>query len=175
MYENQVNELLHYICENISNMKKIIALSITSLFTGILLAQPPKGLADAGMIFGEKTTVEGAISSNELTKKLDKENKVDVKVEGEVSQVCAAEGCWLKMKTETGTIMVKMKDHKFLVPLSMNGKTIVVKGIAEKKVTSVEMLQHYALDAGKTKEEIAAIKTPKQEIVVQATGIVVIK
>ena len=164
-----------YICQNILNMKKIIALSITSLLTGILLAQPPKGPADAGMTFGEKTTVEGAVSSNDFVKKLDKEKKLDVKVEGEVAQVCAAEGCWLKMKTETGTIMIKMKDHKFLVPLSMNGKTIVVKGTAEKKTTSVEMLQHYALDAGKTKEEIAAIKEPKQEIVVQATGIVVVK
>ncbi len=156
-------------------MKKIIALSITSLFTGILLAQPPKGPADAGMTFGEKTTADGAISSTDLVKKLDKENKLDVKVEGEVAQVCTAEGCWLKMKTATGTIMVKMKDHKFLVPLSMNGKTIVVKGIAEKKITSVEMLKHYAEDAGKSKEEIEMIKEPKQEIVVQATGIVVVK
>lgn len=79
------------------------------------------------------------------------------------------------MKTEKGTIMVKMKDHKFLVPLSMNGKTIVVQGTAEKKTTSVEMLKHYAEDAGKTKEEIAAITEPKQEIIIQATGIVVVK
>ena len=156
-------------------MKKIIALSITSLFTGILLAQPPKGPADAGMSFGEKTTADGAISSTDLVKKLDKENKIEVKVEGEVAQVCTAEGCWLKMKTATGTIMVKMKDHKFLVPISMNGKTIVVKGTAEKKITSVEMLKHYAEDAGKSKEEIEMIKEPKQEIVVQATGIVVVK
>ena len=139
------------------------------------MAQPPKGPADAGMTFGEKTTTEGAISSTDLVKKLDKETKLDVKVEGEVAQVCAAEGCWLKTKTASGTIMVKMKDHKFLVPLSMNGKTVVVKGTAEKKTTSVEMLKHYAEDAGKTKEEIAAIKESKQEIVLQATGIVVVK
>ena len=156
-------------------MKKIILFTTAAILSLSLMAQPPKGDANKGMTFGEAITAEGAISSDVLVKKLDKENKVEVKVEGEVAQVCAAEGCWLKMKTATGTILVKMKDHKFLVPLSMNAKTIVVKGIAEKKITSVEMQKHYAEDAGKTKEEIEAIKEPKQEIVLQATGIVVTK
>ena len=156
-------------------MKKIFALFITFFLTGLLIAQPPKGPADAGMTFGEKITSEGSISSGALVEKLATEKTIEAKVEGEVSQVCTAEGCWLKMKANDKTIMVKMKDHKFLVPLSMNGKTIVVKGIAEQKVTSVEMLKHYAEDAGKTQADIDAIKEPKQEIIIQATGIVVIK
>lgn len=156
-------------------MKKIFVFTVATILSANLIAQPPKGDANKGMTFGETITAEGAITSDVLVKKLDKENKIEVKVEGEVAQVCAAEGCWLKMKTSTGTILVKMKDHKFLVPLSMNTKTIVVKGIAEKKITSIEMQKHYAEDAGKTKEEIEAIKEPKQEIVLQATGIVVTK
>ncbi len=156
-------------------MKKLLSFTIAGLFSLSLMAQPPKGDANKGMTFGEKITAEGAISSDELIKNLEKENKLEVKVEGEVAQVCAAEGCWLKMKTATGTMMVKMKDHKFLVPLSMNGKTIVVKGTAEKKVTSIEMLKHYAEDAGKSKAEIDAIKEPKQEVVLQAQGIIVTK
>lgn len=156
-------------------MKKILLLSVAILFAGVTMAQPPKGDANPGMTFGEKINAETAIKADELGNKLAKENKVEVKVEGLVSQVCTAEGCWLKMKTETGNIMVKMKDHKFLVPLSMNGKTIVVKGIAEKKETSVAQLKHYAEDAGKSKDEIDAIKESKKEMVIQATGILVIK
>jgi cyanophycinase-like exopeptidase len=60
------------------------------------------------------------------------------------------------------------------VPLALNGKNIVIQGTAEEKITSVEMLRHYAEDAGKSKEEIAAIKEPKKEIVVQAKGILVL-
>ena len=157
------------------NMKKILSLSISTLFCGILLAQPPKGDANVGMTFGEKINAEGTIKADELAGKLQKENKIEVKVEGVVAQVCTAEGCWLKMKTETGTIMIKMKDHKFLVPLSMNGKTIVAKGTAEIKETSVEMQKHYAKDAGKSKVEIDAIKESKKEIIVQTVGIIVIK
>ena len=67
-----------------------------------------------------------------------------------------------------------MKDHAFLVPLSMNGKTIVVDGTATLKETSVDMLKHYAEDAGKTKAEIDAITQPKKEITMQARGILVL-
>ena len=47
-------------------MKKILAI-IPVLFLGFsLLAQPPKGPADKGMTFGEKTTADGAVTSDEL-------------------------------------------------------------------------------------------------------------
>jgi cyanophycinase-like exopeptidase len=71
-------------------------------------------------------------------------------------------------------MMVKMKDHKFLVPVSLNGKEVVIAGVAEQKVTTVEQLRHYAEDAGKSKAEIEAIKAPKKEIVVQAKGLLVL-
>ncbi|MBS4042446.1 MAG: DUF4920 domain-containing protein [Chitinophagaceae bacterium] len=156
-------------------MKKVYTLLATVLMSGVLLAQPPKGPVNTGMTFGEKTSVDGAVKSSELAEKLGTEKTMEVVVEGEVVEVCKAEGCWLKIKAADKNIMVKMKDHKFLVPVEMKGKTIAIKGIAENKVTSVEMLKHYAEDANKSKEEIDAIKEPKQEIVIQATGIYVIK
>jgi hypothetical protein len=156
------------------NMKKIL-LSIPAMLLGIfLMAQPPEGDANPGMTFGEKITVDGAIPVNDLSGKLSGEKPLNVKVTGKVKEVCKSEGCWLKMETANGTIMIKMKDHKFLVPLSMNGKTIVVEGAATLKETSVDMLKHYAEDGGKSKEEIDAIKEPKKEITMQAKGILVL-
>jgi Domain of unknown function (DUF4920) len=155
-------------------MKKLLLL-IPALFLGIfLMAQPPEGDANKGMTFGKKTKAKGAIPVNELAAKLNGSEPAEVKVKGKVKEVCKAEGCWLKMETANGTMMIKMKDHAFLVPLSMNGKTIVVDGIATLKETSVEMQKHYAEDAGKSKEEIAAIKEPKKEITMQAKGILVL-
>lgn len=155
-------------------MKKLLV--IVSLFTATtLLAQPPKGDAKKGEKFGAIFKTKGAIDANKLEASLTGADKKEVKVKGVVSQVCTAEGCWLKMKTDAKDIMVKMKDHKFLVPLAMNGKTIIVNGTAMKKVTTVEQLKHYAEDAGKSKEEIEAITEPKEEVVIQATGIVVVK
>lgn len=138
------------------------------------MAQPPKGPANKGMNFGIATTETGAINANELSSLLDPKEPKEVKVKGKVVEVCKAEGCWLRMETAGGTMMIRMKDHKFFVPVSMQGKTIVADGTATLKETSVDMLRHYAEDAGKSKEEIAAIKEPKKEIVLQAKGILVL-
>ena len=155
-------------------MKKIFLGFTAIIFSGILLAQPPKGPADKGMTFGEKIEAKDAIKIADLPAALEKNEKALVKVEGKVVEVCKAEGCWLRMETPTGTMLVKLKDHAFLVPLSLNGQSIVAEGTASVKTTSVEMLRHYAEDAGKSKEEIAKITEPKKEIVMQATGILVL-
>jgi hypothetical protein len=126
------------------------------------------------MTFGEKIDADGAITANELPAKLQSTKSVEVKVSGKVTEVCKMEGCWLRMETANGSMLIKMKDHAFLVPLAMNGKTIVVDGTATLKETSVEMLKHYAEDAGKSKAEIDAIKEPKKEITMEAKGILVI-
>ena len=137
------------------------------------MAQPPEGDANKGMVFGKKTTADGAIAANDLGASIKGAEPVAVKVQGKVKEVCKAEGCWLKMETANGDMMIRMKDHSFFVPLAMNGKTIVVDGMASVKETSVDMLKHYAEDAGKSKAEIDAIKEPVKAIAIQATGILV--
>ena len=139
-----------------------------------LVAQPPKVPARKGTNFGAKTSIDGAVAANELSNVLADKTTADVKVKGKVVEVCKAEGCWIRMETASGPMLIKMKDHAFMVPLALNGKTIVADGTAELKETSVEMLKHYAEDAGKSKEEIAAIKEPKKEIILQAKGILVL-
>ena len=139
-------------------------------------AQPPKVPAGAGATFGQKTTADNAITVEQLyTLMKSKEQKeVPVKLKGVVTEVCQMEGCWIKVQSPNGSMMVKMKDHKFLVPVILNGKTIVIDGIADEKLTSVEQLRHFAEDAGKSKAEIAKITEPRKETLVQAKGILVL-
>jgi uncharacterized protein YdeI (BOF family) len=155
-------------------MKKIVLLIVTVTTTAIVMAQPPDVPANKGDKFGEEVTVENAVAVTDMVKSLKGGDKTEVKIKGEVVQVCEAEGCWLRMKNGDETIMVRMKDHKFLVPVIMKGKTIVVKGEAQLKETSVAQLKHYAEDAGKSKAEIDKITEPKKEVVLNAVGVVVI-
>jgi hypothetical protein len=156
-------------------MKKITVLIPALLFGFCLMAQPPQVPADKGATFGQKITEEGAMPAADMVEKLKGAEPTEMKVVGKVVEVCKAEGCWLRMETAAGKSMfIKMKDHAFLVPLVMNGKTIVAEGTVTIKETSVEMLKHYAEDNGKSKEEIAAIKEPKKEITMQAKGILVL-
>lgn len=155
-------------------MKKICLLIPVLFFVFCLAAQPPEGPAEKGMTFGTNITAEGALTPNEVPVALKEKAGMPIKIKGKVVEVCKAEGCWLKMETASGTMMIRMKDHAFFVPVSMSGKTIVAEGTATYKEISVEMLKHYAEDAGKSKDEIAAIAAPKTELTMQATGILVL-
>ena len=75
-------------------------------------------------------------------------------------------------KTET---MVRFKDYGFFMPLDANDREVIVEGKAFVQKTSVKELQHYAEDAGKTKEEIAKITSPKTEFSFEANGVLMKK
>lgn len=140
-------------------------------------AKPPNVPAGSGTSFGQITAAENPITVDQLfslMRSSEKKTGFTVKLKAVVNQVCEKEGCRIKVQSPDGSMLVKMKDHKFLVPLVLNGKTIVIDGIAEEKLTTVEQLRHYAEDAGKSKEEIARITEPKKEITVQAKGILVL-
>jgi hypothetical protein len=157
-------------------MKKIL-LVLTAACIGLAAnAQPPQVPADKGATFGAAgVTADNAITVEQLVTNLKgKEGKVDVKIKGKVTEVCQEMGCWIKVQSTNGDMTVRMKDHKFFVPVILSGKTIVIDGIAEEKITSVESQKHLLEDAGKSKEEIAKIKEPKKEIVIQAKGILVL-
>lgn len=140
---------------------------------------PPAGKALVGDTYGGAvaSNVESkAISVDKLSKKLKKEKKVEnVAIKGKVTDVCDKKGCWLTIQTEDNSkFFVKMKDYAFFVPTALKGKTVVMDGTAERKVTSVDEQKHYAEDAKKPQAEIDAITTPKEEIRFVANGIKVV-
>jgi hypothetical protein len=154
-------------------MRNLFGFLIALFMSLITVAQPPKGTVAKGTTFGAKTDERGAVNVNDILQKLNSETETNVKVKGKVVDVCTAMGCWLKMETADGPVMVKMKDHAFFVPTDLKGKEIVVAGTAKTTVTPVSELKHYAEDAGKSKDEIAAITHPKNEIVITAKGLLV--
>jgi hypothetical protein len=168
----------YFFANKIIFMKKTLLLLVAVFTYSILVAQPPKVPATAGSSFGEKITADKAITvhqlQNLLLSKSEGSRKAEVKIKGVVTDVCTMEGCWIKVQSPDGKMMVKMKDHKFTVPVALNGKTVIIDGAAEEKITSVEQLRHFAVDAGKSKEEVAAIKEPKKEIVIDAKGVLVL-
>ncbi|MCT2409655.1 DUF4920 domain-containing protein [Chryseobacterium antibioticum] len=141
---------------------------------------PPAGNAIVGDTYGSgvvSTSESKAITVDKLSKKLKKDNKKveGVAVKGKVTDVCEKKGCWLTIQTEDNSqFFVKMKDYAFFVPTALKGKTIVLEGTAERKVTSIDEQKHYAEDAKKPQAEIDAITTPKEEIRFVANGIKVV-
>ena len=154
-----------------------IAFLIFFLFTALAIqAQPPKTPATPGTTFGEVITANSSIAVSELPAVMADKQQADVKIEGKVLDVCPKKGCWMTLEMpDKSTVLVKFKDYGFFVPLELIGKTVVLEGQAKKIETSVEELKHYAEDAKKSKEEIAAITEPKKEIRLTANGVLVVK
>ncbi|MEO8117400.1 MAG: DUF4920 domain-containing protein [Bacteroidota bacterium] len=158
-------------------MKKIHLFVAACFFTLAGIAQPPNVPAESGSAFGASFSPKDPITVEQMSTSLQAktdDKKMEVTVQGVVVEVCTREGCWIKIKSPNGNMLVKMKDHAFLVPLALNGQEIIIHGIAEQKTTSVQMLRHYAEDAGKSADEIQKITEPKTEITIDADGLVVI-
>jgi len=149
-------------------MKKTIITALVSVFALGAFAQDG--------YFGKKINDKKAVAAAELPVKMGEQEKMTGKVVGTVESVCQAKGCWMKVITADGqTMRVSFKDYGFFVPKDIAGKTVVIAGEAVKKTTPVSELQHYAEDAGKSKEEIAKITEPKNELTFVADGVIVKK
>ena len=125
--------------------------------------------------FGAKITEAHAMSSQQMFAKFEDMtvgDTINVKFTSEIKEVCAAKGCWMKLPlAEEKEVMVRFKDYGFFMPLDSQGKEVVLEGKAFVQTTSVAELRHYAKDAGKSKEEIAAIITSKKEFSFEANGV----
>lgn len=159
------------------NPMKRISLLLIALFTlTFAYAQKDIAPAKAGVTYGKKVTAKKAVAMAELPVKLASDSVFAGKIEGTVVEVCKKKGCFMKLARAKGEpVMVKFTDYAFFMPQDIVGKTVVVEGTAKMKETSVERLQHFAQDAGKSKEEIAAITQPKKDIEIVADGVLVVK
>ncbi len=129
--------------------------------------------ADGGKVYGEMITAEGAITTAELKTKMGDQEKMDVKIKGEVVEVCQNKGCWVTIKLPSGEPMrVKFGEDDFFVPKNASGKQAVMEGVAMKEIVTVDEQRHYLEDAGKSKEEIMAITKPDTTLTFDAKGII---
>lgn len=129
-----------------------------------------------GVVYGDSIKDENVIDLSSISTALGKNDELDIKVKGKVDSVCTDKICWLTMKLNTGDVMrIKFSDSVVVVPQNLKGKEVIVDGQAYKDTLSVEDLLEEAKTSGKSKEEIAKIRTPKVRILYKAKGLVVLK
>lgn len=134
---------------------------------------------DGYLAFGEKITTADAVSSaamHEMYQDMKLGDTLDVKFVAEVSSVCKKKGCWMKVELDEDELArVDFKDYAFFVPMDIENKEVIMQGKAYLKEISVDALKHYAEDAGKSEEEIAAITEPELTLSFTADGVLVEK
>lgn len=93
-------------------------------------------------------------------------------VTAQIEEVCSKAGCWINIKqTNKDEMMVRFKDH-FTIPTDTKvGTQAFLHGDLYADTVTVDLLRHFAEDAGKTEAEIAKITEPKITLSFEADGI----
>ncbi len=124
--------------------------------------------------YGEKIDNNNIVEYSTVKEEVEKNGTLTAKIQGEILSTCAKKGCWMELKAGDDTLMVRFKDYGFFVPKEgAEGKTAIINGEAFFDTLGVELLQHYAEDAGKSSEEILSITEPEYVFVFTADGVII--
>lgn len=160
-------------------MLKTLYLSFFAAFVMAACAQnaPTPANAADGKHFGATITADNATSYDDVMDKMTATDSLPMKVTGKVKEVCQKKGCWMTLVSDKPgypEMRVTFKDYAFFMPKDLSGKRVVVDGYAYVETTPVDVLRHYAEDAKKSPEEIAAITEPKREVSFEAAGVLIV-
>jgi hypothetical protein len=158
-------------------MKKLLLAAL--LFTAVAANAQEKHdkekvQAAPGVVYGTVAADANAIAPDEIKSKL-VNDQFEGQIKAKVVEVCQAEGCWIRVARKDGsTMMVRAKDHAFLMPANIVGKNVIIDGSATVKEITEAQRRHYAEDAGKSKAEIEKIKGSEKDVQFAAKGVKVI-
>ena len=94
-------------------------------------------------------------------------------MEGKIESVCQAKGCWMNIVRADNSNLHVSFNEEFFIPKNSSGKNAIFMGTAYMDTTSIEALQHYAEDEGKSKTEIAKITSPEIRLAFDAKGVLI--
>ena len=124
--------------------------------------------------YGDKISINNIIDFKKVKKLSETQPVIDTKIEGTILSTCPKKGCWMQVKVQEDTILVRFKDYGFFVPKSgAENKRVIMQGQAKQDTISVELLRHYAEDAGKPLQEIEKIIEPEYNISFLADGVII--
>ena len=122
--------------------------------------------------FGEKFSITELEEYVSVRENIYNKSNYNVIIEGEILSSCPMKGCWMKIRAEKDTILVRFKDYGFFVPKSgIEGDKAIINGKMSIETLSVDLLRHYAEDAGKSKDEIEKITKPEVSLTFLADGV----
>ena len=177
-----------YYNSEIQLMKNVVILCLIAIFT-VACNQTDKKQNDESEIetesiamateyssIGDEISSEDVMTTEEIAEKyksMKPGDTIAITFKSKVNAVCQNKGCWMKMDMGDAESMVKFKDYGFFMPKDLAGAEVIVGGVAFVEEMSVEDQRHFAEDAGKSKEEIAAITEPKRTLSFISNGVLI--
>jgi hypothetical protein len=121
--------------------------------TALLLLAVPLYAGETQL--GKPISVQSPTAIKELLQHPESYLGKDVRIEGEITEVCQMMGCWMNVKdaSSSESIQVKVNDGEIVFPKDSPGKRVVAEGKFEKLELSkdqyIAMLKHQAEETGR--------------------------
>ena len=159
-------------------IKQARRLALGSLLVTASFFMPVSAYADEAFVadesFGAPMPVAGAAQPLQAAiAGLQTGTAPEVKVAGQITEVCQAEGCWMILVDGDQHARITFKDYGFFVPTETSMQRAVVYGVLEALELSADDAAHFAEDAGdKVKaEKLRAAGTPVREYSLVASAV----
>jgi hypothetical protein len=167
--------------KNIFNiMFLVLAMSFTAMAQEKMGEAKPTDMDKNAAIPSDKYMVRGTpigdskkVSLAKVIKDPAKYSNQTVRVEGVIIRSCKMEGCWAELAPKADDakgVRVKMKDHKFFIPLQSAGSQAKAEGVFSVKTLTKEHVDHLIEEDGAKFDNRNADGTVT-EISFEATGI----
>ena len=129
-------------------MKLFISL-LLSLATVFGIGSSAEGLFSADQTFGAGMPLEGeVVSLKRAIASLDSGGDNFIKIEGQVTEVCQAKGCWMILVEGDTYARITFEDYGFFVPIETSMQRSLIYGVLSEHILSGEQAAHFAKDAG---------------------------
>lgn len=159
--------------------KSVLIAGLLLALIGCKKAEVAKSAQIDYAVFGDSISDADVILAAEMNDKyasLKEGDTLNVKFKSKITSVCQAKGCWMNLElSKDKQVFVKFKDYAFFVPKNAENEEVVVNGKAFVSIESIEVLKHYAKDAGASQAAIDSIIAPKTTYSFLADGVLIKK
>ena len=115
-------------------------------------------------------------AASQLFASLGATDTIQTGFKAKVLEVCQMKGCWMRVELDgEQTVMVRFKDYGFFVPKDIAGSEVWVEGKAFVSEVPEGERRHLARDAGRTEQQVMAIRGPERAPGFEASGVRIIE
>ncbi|TSD64784.1 DUF4920 domain-containing protein [Inquilinus sp. KBS0705] len=126
-----------------------------------------------GMVFGNKPNNIGPVPSSKIEDFMGKKIRVSTAIIGKITKVTKEQGGWFEMDAGRGrTISAHFKNYNIHLPVAIEGRTVIIEGVADRKLTADD-LQHFAGDTVTHTKQHRQKVDPKRRIIFEVRGLMV--
>jgi hypothetical protein len=127
-----------------------------------------------GMLYGQKVDTLQMMPASRVEAFMGKMVRISTTIKGKVLRVTQTKGGWFDMDAGNGRVIkVHFKNYGINLPADLRGRSVMIQGVAQKLFIADDM-QHFAGDTGRGKKQHPVKADPKQRLMFEATGLVVL-